>query len=434
MWTDREERTDVQETVPLHRRTARPSPELDWPPPSGTLRESKPEAEDSFSAIELFTLFARRKWSLVRATLGTAVLVGGLSFLLPAEYTATTSLLPPQAAGSSSAALLSQMSGLGSLGGLGAASLGLKSPIDQDIYLMKTQVVEDAVVHRFGLQQQFHTRLLSDARKRLSLIIQIQPDPKAGVIELSARDRDPVRAAELANGYVEEYRNLSSTLAVTEAAQRRLFFEGQLETEKNKLAKAEEDLKRTEQTTGMVEMDSQARALIQSVGSLRAQIAAKEVQVSSMRTYAADGNVDLMEAQQELASLRAQLTKLGGGANAGSDMLFSKARLPEAGLEYVRKYREVKYHETLFEMLARQNEMAKLDEAKEGAIIQVIEPAIPPDRRSAPTHFLYVLGGAFAGLFLASIIVGLRAGFAGDGAAAKRAGALRRALLQRSDS
>ncbi len=433
MWTEREELTDVPETVPLHRRPARPAPELDWLPSSAPAQENKPDAEDSFSVIELFTIFARRKWFLVRATLGTAILIGGYSFTLPADYTATTSLLPPQGAGSSSAALLSQMGGLGSLGGLGAASLGLKSPIDQDIYLMRTQIVEDAVIHRFDLQQQFHTKFLSDARKKLNLIIQIQPDTKAGVIELSAHNGNPDRAAELANGYVEEYRKLSSTLAVTEAAQRRLFFEGQLETEKNKLAQAEEDLKRTEQTTGMVEMDGQARALIQSVGSLRAQIAAKEVQISSMRTYAADGNVDLMEAQQELASLRAQLAKLGG-ENSGSDMLFSKARLPEAGLEYVRKYREVKYHETLFETLARQNELAKLDEAKEGGIIQVIEPAIPPDRRSSPTHFLWVLGGAFTGLFLGSIAIGLRAGFAGDGAAGIRASALRKALLQWSDS
>ncbi len=168
----------------------------------------------------------------------------------------------------------------------------------------------------------------------------MRQNPKDGLIRLSVTDISAPRAAELANGYVEAYRSLSSTLAIGKAAQRRLFFERQFEQEKNRLAAAEEDLKQTEQSTGVVELDSQARGLSQQGGNLRAQISAKEVQIASMRVYDAGDNTDLLQAEEQLRSLRGELAKLGGDAG-GSDLEFSR-KLPQAGLAYVRKLREVK--------------------------------------------------------------------------------------------
>jgi uncharacterized protein involved in exopolysaccharide biosynthesis len=168
--------------------------------------------------------------------------------------------------------------------------------------------------------------------------------------------------------------------------------------------------KRTELITGLIQLDSQARALIESAASLRAQITAKEVQIQSMSTYAGSGNVDLMQAQQELSGLRAQLSKLGGSEDdGGNEIMLPKGMLPQAGLEYVRKVRDVKYREKIFEILAQQFELATLDEAKEGAIIQVVDPATVPDRRSFPKRGLIVIGATFLSFVIAIVIAFLQA-------------------------
>lgn len=359
-------------------------------------RAAEEQASGTGYFVELLTTLALAKRTIILSTLGAALAAACLSYAFRPTFTAVTTILPPQQSSSSSSALLSQISSLGSLGSLGSGSLGLKNPLDMYVSLMKSVTVEDAMIRRFDLLNSYRVKLMSVGRTVLEQRVKIEASAKDGLIRLSVTDRNPVRAAELANGYVEEYRKFSSNLAITEAGQRRLFFQTQLETQKDNLAKSEEYLKQTEQTSGVVELDSQARSLIQSAGTLRAQIAAKEVQIASLRTYAGTENMQLLQAQQELASLKEQLSKLGGNGS-GDDLLVSKGRLPQAGLDYARKLRDVKYNETLFEILARQFEMAKLDEAKEGAPVQVVDPAIVPDQKSFPTRSLFLLVGFVAG-------------------------------------
>jgi uncharacterized protein involved in exopolysaccharide biosynthesis len=267
--------------------------------------------------------------------------------------------------------------------------------------VLKSRTVEDAMVQRFDLMKEYHERYLSDARKAFESRATVDGSGKDGLIHIAVEDRDPNRAAELANGYVEQFRKLSEHLAITEASQRRVFFEKQLEQSKDSLASAEEALKLTQQKTGLIQLDSQARALIESAASLRGMIAAKEVQIRSMRTFATGENSQLVQAQQELDGLRAQLAKLGGSEEgADAALMVPKGRVPEAGLEYMRKLRDVKYHETIFEILARQFEIAKLDEAKQGALIQVVDSAVPPDKRTFPKRGLIVIGATVGGLML----------------------------------
>jgi uncharacterized protein involved in exopolysaccharide biosynthesis len=171
-------------------------------------------------------------------------------------------------------------------------------------------------------------------------------------------------------------------------------------------------MKQTEQKTGVIQLDSQAKALIDSAASLRAEVAAKEVQIQGMRTYATGENAQLVQAQQELDSMRAQLAKLGGSEDSASGgLIVPKGQVPEAGLEYVRKLRDVKYNETIFDILARQFEVAKLDEAKQGALIQVIDAAVPPDRRSFPKRSLIVVGTTALGFFIGLFVALLQASF-----------------------
>jgi len=357
--------------------------------------------EDEISLLDLLIVLAERKRLIFWVTAAFAILAVVISLLLPVRYTATVVLLPPQQNSSIGAALASQLGNLGGVAALAGGSLGLKNPNDMFVGMLKSRTVEDAMVEHFGLMQEYHKKYLSDARKTFDSRATVDGNGKDGLIHISVEDQDPQRAADLANGYIEQFRMQSQHLAIGEAAQRRLFFEQQLVQAKDNLARAEEALKQTEQATGVIQLDSQARALIESAASLRAQITMREVEIQGMQTYATGENAQLVQAQRELEGLRAQLAKLGGSEDSASgELIVPKGRVPEAGLEYVRRLRDVKYNETIFDILARQFEIAKLDEAKQGALIQVVDPAIAPDRKSFPRRGLIVLGATLAGLLI----------------------------------
>jgi len=353
------------------------------------------------SFIDLLVLLTvrRRMIVLVTAVCGIGALL--LALILPKEYTAKTTILPPRQNSSIASALTSQMEGLGAMAALAGGALGLQNQNDMYVAMLRSSVVEDAMIRRWGLMKEYHCQYLSQARKKFEKHVTINGDGKDNLIHVEVEDRNPQRAAEMANGYIDQFRKLSESLAITEASQRRLFFEQQLEQTKNKLADAEEALKATEQKTGMLQLDSQARALIESAAELRAQIAAKEVQLQMMRSYATSQNASMVEAQEELDGLRAQLARLGGNQdNLGAGLIAPKGVVPQNGLEYVRKLRDVKYYEAIFDILARQYELAKLDEAKEGALIQTVDPALVPDRPSFPKRGLFTAAGLALGFLL----------------------------------
>jgi uncharacterized protein involved in exopolysaccharide biosynthesis len=362
--------------------------------------------EEEISLLDLLIVLAERKRTIFWVTGGFAILSIIVSLVLPPSYTATVIILPPQQNASLNNLLSSQ---LGSTGGVAALATGsglLRNPNEMYVTMLRSRAVEDAMLQHFGLMQEYHERYLSDARKKFEHSSTVEIGTKDGLIHISVEDRDPQRAAELANGYVDQFRNLSQHLAITESGQRRLFFEQQLQQANQNLGDAEEALKETEQKTGLIELDSQARALIESAAALRAQITAKQVQIQGMQTYATGENAQLVEAQQELDGLRAQLAKLGASSDNPDGIIVPKGQMTEAGMEYVRKLRDVKYYETIFEILARQFEVAKLDEAKEGALIQVVDPAIPPDKRSFPKRRFIIIGATAAG-FLVGIFIAL---------------------------
>lgn len=369
------------------------------------IKDSDLIREDQISFLDLLTVVAERRRVVAWTACAVAVLTGIVSLLLPNWYTATATLMPPQQNSSLSATLAAQVGSLGNLAGMGAG-LGLKSPNDMYVGMLRSRTVEDAMIRQFNLMRQYRTHNFADTRKMFERHAKVDGSGKDDLIHISVEDPNPNRAAAMANAYVEQFQELSKHLAITEASQRRLFFEQQLAEAKDNLASAEESLVQTEQKTGLIQLDNQARALIESAASLRAQIAAKEVQILSLRTFATSENVDMVQAQQELDGLRSQLSKLGGsGENLDAGLLVPKGRVPKASVEYVRKLRDVKYYETIFEILARQFEAAKLDEAKQGMVIQVVDPAVPPDKKSFPMRTLMVLTGTLLGFLLGCLIV-----------------------------
>ena len=374
--------------------------------PVTEINAALPDTESEVSVLGVLALLASHKRVILRAVVGAAVFSTIVAFLLPVRYEANIVMMPPQQ-NSSIGSTLGQLGTGGSIGSLiplaslASGGLGIKNPADMYVALLTSRTVEDAMVQRFGLLAEYHEKRLSDARKELENRTNAVAGTKDGLIRISVEDRDPRRAAELANGYVEEFRKLSATLAITEAARRRLFFEQQLQEAKDNLSSAEEAMRATQQSTGVLQIDSQARSLIESAAILRGQVVAKQVQIQSMRSFAAEDNPRLVLAKQELAALQAQLDRLAGSKpDAGSDIILSKGRVTGSGIEYVRRLRDLKYHETVFELLAKQFEIAKLDEAREGSIIQVVDSAVAPDKRSSPHRLLIVISVTILAFFL----------------------------------
>ncbi|HEY6845611.1 MAG TPA: GNVR domain-containing protein [Terracidiphilus sp.] len=373
---------------------------------SGRVSGLSAKENDDISLLDLLIILGEGKGIIFAVTAGFIIFAIILSLIMPKSYTASVMLLPPQESNSIGSALNSQLGGMAALLGSG---LGLKNTNDTYIAMFKSEAVEDGMVEHFGLMQQYHVKFLSDARKIFESHTTLDGSGKDGMIHIAIVDKDPNRAAQLANGYVDQFRLLSENIAITEASQRRLFFQKELEKTKDQLANAEEALKLTESTTGVMQVDMQARALTESASSLRGQITAKEVQIQGMETYATGENSQLVQAESELASLRAQLAKVGGSEDSpGSELIIPKGKVPQAGLEFIRKQRDVKYYETIFDILARQFEAAKLDEAKEGAIIQVVAPATVPDRRSSPKRAIIVIVATLVGVFFGVLFALLR--------------------------
>jgi tyrosine-protein kinase Etk/Wzc len=367
------------------------------------------DAEDSVDLLDLVLLLAGRKRFILAWSFSAAIVTVILVSLMAKSYTAVTTMMPPQQE-SSASALLGQLGGLASLtGGGGAAGmLGLKNPADLYIGLMQSETVQDEIIRRFDLMRLHKIKKWSAARAYLKGHTKFVTE-KSSLISISVTDKDPKMAAAIANAYIDALHDLTSHLAISEAAQRRVFFEQQLEQEKNNLASAEVALEATEKKTGIIEPQGQASAVIATIMQLRAQISANEVALDALRTSATEENPEVIRLQSQIAGLRAQLAdfeKGHPGAVSGSDsVLTPTAQVPAASLAYIRAMRDVRYHETLFEILARQYEMARVDEAKQGQMIQVVDPALVPDKKSWPPRLLFTLLAFILGAILSSLWV-----------------------------
>lgn len=325
--------------------------------------------EDEISLLDLLQTIVENLRLLVLGPLAVGLAALGFSFLVPPSFVAQTSFLPPQQQQGMAASMLAS---LGALGGLAGAATGLKNPADQYVAFLKSNSVEDALIDRFDLIGRYKAQFKQDARARLEGSVKITSG-KDGLISVAVEDTDPRFAADLANAHVEELTRLLGRLAVTEAQQRRQFFEKQLEQAKDRLTQAEIALNATGVSSNVLK--SNPASAVAAVAALQAQVTVQEVKIGAMRGYLAETAPDFQQALVELANLRSQLSKL------------SKDNSPQAApgqSNYVSAYREFKYQETLFELFARQFEMAKVDESREGAVIQVLDRATPPERKSKP--------------------------------------------------
>jgi uncharacterized protein involved in exopolysaccharide biosynthesis len=355
---------------------------------------SQNQQETGLSLLELVLIVAEHLRLVIAVPLGTALLALGVAFLIPPTYTATARILPPSQPQSISAALAAQ---LGSLAALVGGSAGIKNPADQYVALLKSRTVRDAIIDRFNLKVLYDVRYREDARKQLDKNTNIYAGVRDGIISIEVDDRDAKRAADVANAFVEELRILTNALAITEAGQRRVFFQEQVSKAKTNLVTSEMALRGS--AVNEATLRTVPQSALESLARLKAQITAQEIKLASLRAFMTNTNPEFRLATQELDALRAALAQ----AEKGYSLTASSN-----GAEYIAKYRDFKYHETLFELMAKQYELARLDEAREGAVIQVVDAAQAPERKSRPKRALIAVLAGLGALFITVLFVVVR--------------------------
>jgi tyrosine-protein kinase Etk/Wzc len=358
--------------------------------------------------MAVLTQLARRKWLMVKVT-SIAVLIGVItSLVLPVRYKAVTKLMPPQQAPSSASLLMNQLasSGASSLAAMAGGGLTLRNPNDLYVGLLDSRPIADAIIQSFGLEAIYHSKNMTDARKTLARNTQVDSE-KGGFIVVSVTDEDKKRVARMANAYTDQLRILTQSLAVAEASQRRLFYEERLKQAKDGLIAAELALQQVQQQRGLVQPDAQAKAMIEGLAMLRAQVAAKQVELEALRSYSTDHNPEVELAERELASLQDVAARLEQPNHSSGFREMGLADVPGAGLEYLRAEHELKYRQAMFDLLIKQYDAARLDEVKDAAIIQAFEPAIEPDRNSSPHRVLIVMSFTVAGVLTGCLLVPL---------------------------
>ncbi|MGI9073262.1 MAG: Wzz/FepE/Etk N-terminal domain-containing protein [Bryobacteraceae bacterium] len=350
---------------------------------------------DEISLAIWFQILNLRKRLIAAVTLLAALVAAGVAFLLPPTYKAEAVIMPPQQAQSSMSMMSTQAAQLGGLANVGLAGMFWKNPGDLYLGILQSRTIADSLIHEFHLQSVYGVKKESDARKRLAKLSSFTSG-KDLLIHIAVRDHDQKRSADLANAYVSHLFEQNQRLALSEASQRRLFFEQQIAQERNALTAAEVAFKNTQQKTGLIVPAGQAEGLVRSGILLRAEIAKREVELQAVRSYATEKNSEVRVLQSEINALNGQLGRLKNqtGRQSPDGIEIPAGKLPEVELEYARKLRDFKYHETVYEVLQKQYEIARIDEAKLAPVIQVVDRAVHPDRKSGPPRTVIVVVSA----------------------------------------
>jgi len=350
--------------------------------------------EPGVGIIDLLIILARYKKLIGVFTCLVVLGAVAISLLLPVTYQATTKLLPPQPAQSTASSLISQFSGAA---GLVVGAGGLKNPNDLYVGMLQSRTVADRLISKMNLTALYQTDELAKTRKKLADRTNITSG-KDGLITIEVEDEDSKRSAQLANEYVKELIHLTRTLALTEASQRRMFYEQELEKAKDNVVNSEVALKDTLDSSGVINVDAESRSIVETSARLKARISAKEVELSSMKAFVTTSHPEFLKANEELSSLKSELGKLENGRQRSADFALQAVGKPSSGFNNIKLLRDLKYYQMLYELLAKQYEIARLDEAKDPAVIQVLDAAVEPEKRFKPKRTIFVLISLVVGL------------------------------------
>lgn len=360
--------------------------------PSSDQDANELSQSDEFSLLSMFVVVAENLKLLIGGPVLLGLLAYALTFLLKPEFTARAVILPPQQQQSTATAALQS---LGALAGLAGAAAGVKNPADQYVALMQSATVSDRIITAYRLDEVYQSDVRQRTREQLAKKVNITVGKKDGLLVIEVDDESPQRAASIANKYIDELRRLTNDLAVTEAQQRRVFFDKQLLNTRDKLIAAERAL----QGSGINEgaLRAEPRAAAEAYAEVKAQVTAAEVRLQMLRGIVTEKSSEYKQAQSSLQALRNQLNK-AEASDTGA-----------AGGDYIAKYREFRYQETLFELFAKQFELAKVDESRDGVLVQIVDAATPPERKSKPRRIMLAISTMMGSALLLFFLVFARA-------------------------
>jgi tyrosine-protein kinase Etk/Wzc len=358
--------------------------------------------EEEVNLLELLQVIVTRKAFIFKACTAALVLSLCVCLILDNIYTATARLLPPQKdSGGGLSALLSQAGGLAGLAGLASSGLGGSSELY--IGILKSRSVTDAVIKRLDLQTEYDKKTIDDTRRKVEKLVTFKAG-KDGIISIAAESKDPKKAALLANTFVDELSRRSVQLNLSKAGTERIFLEKRLEVVKQDLMNAENDMKAFQEKYKTIRVDSQAAVAIEGIAKLKAEIVSKEVQLSMRLSSMTAENAEVKTLQAGIARLKNQLGAMTGRGGA-DNIIPSTGNVPGLGVEYIRKLREFKKQEAIYEQLTKQYEVAKINEAKDSSSLQVLDEAIAPVKKSKPMRALIVFISTVAVFFISIFTV-----------------------------
>jgi len=354
--------------------------------------------EEDASLLDILTVIGEQKSLILGLTLAASLLAVVVTLVMTPVFTARTLVMPPQQQQSSYA---SSLAGLGALAGVATGAIGIKSPDDMYVSFMTSEVFQRKIIERFKLMERYHCPFVVDCRQSLNQHARIVSDKKSALMAIEVEDPDPNFAASIANAFVEELGTMLGRLAVTEAQQRRVYFESQIKKTENELALAETQFRNAQHRSGLQVPTVEAETGVKEIAEMHGQIAAREIQLQALNSYASPTNSDVKKLVTELGAMKTHLLKLERGSTETSN--------PEGiQQEAIQAYRNMKVQESMLEVFAKQYELAKVDESKEGPLVQVVDPASPPERRSSPKRTQLVLISALGGFVLAIVIAFIR--------------------------
>lgn len=361
--------------------------------------ESQQNNQQEMNLLELLHILVKRKILIVAVTSVAAFVSLAYSLSLPNIYSATAKILPPQKEGGGG---LSALLGQAGAGLAGLATGNLSGGADLYVGILKSRSVGDAVIKRLNLAQIYKKKSVAETRGALAAAVKFEAG-KDGIISITSEDKDPKLTAQLANAFVEEMERTTIRLNLSKAGSERVFLEKRLELVTKDLKAAEETLKQYSQSNKIVQVEEQAKASIEGIARLRADLAAREVQLSVLRSKQTEESPEVKAMVSGINRVKSEIARLSG-SNGGSQGIPSFGDVPGVGLEYARRMRELKTQEAIFEQLTKQYEMAKLSEAKDSSSFQVLDEAVVPIYKSRPARAMIIITMTAAAFAVAVVI------------------------------
>lgn len=358
--------------------------------------------------VEWLWLLWEYRTFLARATVWGLILSTIIAFVIPKRYQSTTRLMPPDAQSGSSMAMMAAMAGKGSLGLSSFAGdlLGMKSSGALFVDILAGQTVEDRLIDRFDLRKVYHDRYWQEARRDLTQYTAVSEDRKSGVITIAVTDRDPHRAAKMAQAYVDELDRLVAQVSTSSARRERKFIEQRLQTVKQDLDTASRQFSEYASQNTTIDVTAQAKATVEAAAKLEGEMIAAESELEGLEQIYTKRNVRVRSLQARVDELRLQLHKIGGDTSdaapgtASAPKEFPSIRqLPLLGVKWGDLYRETKIQETVYELLTQQYELAKIEEAKEIPVVKVLDPPDVPEKPVPKRRMILLLGTSLSFTF-----------------------------------